>query len=71
MQADVFCLSTEHEKLTETHTVRLIKEDSMRAKKIAKAWGCAVSDVIRRALKELYARHTYLDAEEKKALGIT
>jgi hypothetical protein len=42
----------------------------MRAKKIAKAWGCAVGDVIRRALKELYARHTYLDAEERKALGI-
>jgi len=64
-------LSTEREKLSENHTVRLTKEDSMRAKKIAKAWGCAVGDVIRRALKELYARHTYLDAEEKKALGVT
>jgi hypothetical protein len=43
----------------------------MRAKKMAKAWSCAVGDVIRRALREFYARHTYLDAEEKKALGIT
>jgi len=43
----------------------------MRAEKIAKAWGCAVGDVMRRALRELYARGSYLDADEKKALGIT
>ena len=64
-------MSTKREKLTETHSVRLTKEDSMRAEKIAKAWGCAVGDVMRRALRELYARGSYLDADEKKALGIT
>ena len=64
-------MSTKREKLSETHSVRLTKKDSMQAKKIAEAWGCAVGDVMRRALKELYARGSFLDAEEKKALGIT
>lgn len=63
-------MSTDREKFSENHTVRLTREDSARAKKIAKAWGCNVTDVLRRALRELFARQSYLDAEEKKALGI-
>jgi uncharacterized protein (DUF2384 family) len=64
-------LSAKREKLSETHSIRLTKEDSTRAKQIAKAWSCAVGDVLRRALREFYATHNYLDAEEKKALGIS
>ena len=57
--------------LTEKYQIRLSKEDAALVQKIAKAWRCDPVDVIRRGLAELFARSSYLDQEDKKALGIT
>ena len=57
--------------LTEKFQIRLSKEDSALLKKIAKAWRCDPVDVIRRSLAELFARSSYLDQDDRKALGIS
>ena len=49
--------------------MRLTKEDSVRIREIAKARGCDVSDIIRFALRRLFADLSYPDEKEKKALG--
>jgi len=56
-------------QFTENHSVRLTKEDSVRIREIAKARGCDVSDIIRLALRRLFADLSYPDEKEKKALG--
>ena len=56
--------------LTEKYQIRLSKDDAAVLHKIAKAWRCGPAIVIRRALAEFFARNSYLDAEDKKALGI-
>jgi hypothetical protein len=62
--------SAKKDRLTENFQVRLSKGDATILYKIANAWRCDPADVIRRVLAEFYARHSYLDEEEKKALGV-
>ena len=61
----------EQEPFTEKQQVRLNRRDQDLLRKIARAWRCTPSHVMRRALAEFLARNSYLDDEEKKALGIT
>jgi predicted transcriptional regulator len=56
--------------LTEKYQIRLSKDDAAVVQKIARAWRCDPAVVIRRALAEFLARNSYLDQEEKKALGV-
>jgi len=57
--------------LTEKFQIRLSKEDAALLKQISKAWRCDPVDVIRRGLAELFARNSFLNEEDKKALGIS
>ena len=59
-----------HDALTVKHDVRLGERDSALLRKVADARRCTLSQLIREAILVWLARASYLDAEEKKALGI-
>jgi hypothetical protein len=58
------------EPLTEKFAVRFTKPDLILLNRMANAWRCDRADVIRKALAELFAKHGYLDADQKKAFEI-
>ena len=57
--------------LTAKHEVRLTTEDSTLFRKIARARRCSLSHLLREAAMEWLARRSFLQDEEKKALGVT
>lgn len=52
------------------HEVRLSKDDTALLQRIAKAKRCSLASLLREAAMEWLARRSYLEDEEKKALGI-
>jgi len=57
--------------LTVKHEVWLSKQDSELLQKIAKARRSSLSQLFREAAMEWLARRSFLQDEEKKALGVT
>ena len=57
--------------LTVKHEVRLTRDDTELLRKIAKAKRCSLASLIRESVMECLARRSFLQDEEKKALGIT
>jgi len=60
----------DREPLSEKRAIRFTKSDSQLLDQIAKAWRCSPSDVVRKALAELFAKHNYLPPEQRKVLGV-
>jgi predicted hydrolase (HD superfamily) len=56
--------------LTVKHEVFLTEHDSSLLRKIAKGRRCSLSQLLREATMEWLARRSYLEDEEKKALGV-
>jgi predicted hydrolase (HD superfamily) len=56
---------------TVKHQVRLAEQDSALLRKVAKDRRCSVSQLFRDAVMEWLGRRSFLQDEEKKALGIT
>jgi len=57
--------------LTVKHEVRLTEEDSALLRRTAKGRRCTISHLIREGVMEWLARRSFLQDEEKKALGVT
>jgi predicted transcriptional regulator len=57
--------------LTVKHQVRLPEQDSALLQKIAKARRSTNSQLIREGIMEWLARRSFLQDEDKKALGVT
>jgi len=57
--------------LTAKHEVRLTEQDSTFLRRVAKGRRCTLSHLIREGVMEWLARRSFLQDEEKKALGIT
>ena len=57
--------------LTVKHEVRLTRDDTALLQRIAKAKRCSLASLIREGVMEWLVRRSYLEDEEKKALGIT
>jgi hypothetical protein len=57
--------------LTVKHEVFLTEQDSSLLRRIAKGRRCSLSQLLREATMEWLARRSFLQDEEKKALGLT
>ena len=57
--------------LSETFAFRLSKRDAELLRKISEAKGIDASDFVREAVRRRFAELTFLNEEEKKALGVT
>jgi predicted hydrolase (HD superfamily) len=57
--------------LTVKHEVRLTRDDTELLRRIAKAKRCSLASLIRESVMEWLARRSFLQDEEKKALGVT
>ena len=61
-------LKNRHTRLCKQVDVQFTQPDMDKIEKLAQAWGCDLSDVLRRAVRELLARQGLLSDEENELL---
>ena len=57
-------LENRHTRFCKNVHTRFTRPDMDKIEKLAQAWGCDLSDVLRRAVRELLARQGLLSDEE-------